>query len=113
MSSFVLGVIVGCFAGALGTLLLLLIVYNIPDGDSFQSRLPASWKTVGVIFALVMASGVALMFLHLRRVAFATSIFLLLVLLAAHARGLVISWMALAIAALAPRTSPPSSNMTR
>jgi K+-sensing histidine kinase KdpD len=101
MSGFVLGIIIGCFAGALGTLVLLLVVYQIPDGDYFHSHEPVRWRSVTLIVALMIASAAAFTFLDLRRVAFATSILLLLVLIAAHMRGLLISWIALAIAALA------------
>jgi len=85
----------------MGTLLLLLVVYHIPDGDYFSPRVPRPWRTVVLIVALMIASGAAFAFLNLRRVAFATSILLLLVFVAAHVRGLLTSWLALAVATLA------------
>jgi K+-sensing histidine kinase KdpD len=100
MTQFVLGIIVGCFIGVLGTLLLLLVVYTIPDGDYFRSRVPEPWRGIGLIVALTIASGAAFAFLNLRRVAFATCVLLLLVFLAAHVRGMLVSWMTLAVATL-------------
>jgi K+-sensing histidine kinase KdpD len=101
MSRFVLGLVIGCFAGAVGTLLLLLVVYNIPDGDQLGPTIPERWRGAGLIVVLMIVSGVLFAFLNLRRVAFATSVLLLLVFVVAHVRGMLASWMALAIAALA------------
>jgi K+-sensing histidine kinase KdpD len=113
MSGFVVGVIVGCFGGAMGTLLLLLVVYNIPDGDYFGARVPKPWRGVALIVALMIISGTAFAFLNLRRVAFATSILMLLVFVAAHVRGLLTSWVALTVATLALcLILPPTQDLT-
>lgn len=100
VSRFILGIVIGCFAGVLGTLFLLMVIYNLPDGDYFYARVPVRWRGVGLLIALLIASGAAFVFLNLHRVAFATSILLVLVFVAAHMRGLLISWMALAVATL-------------
>lgn len=84
----------------MGTLLLLLAVYSIPDGDYLRSHVPEQWRGVALIVTLMIVSGVIFAFLNLRRVAFATCLLLLLVFLAAHARGMLVSWMALAVATL-------------
>jgi K+-sensing histidine kinase KdpD len=113
MSGFMLGLVVGCFAGALGTLLLLLVVYNIPDGDNLRPSVPQRWRAVGLIVALMVASGVLFDFLDLRRVAFATSILLLLVFITAHVRGMLVSWMTLAVATLVLcLILPPTQNLS-
>jgi K+-sensing histidine kinase KdpD len=113
MSGFVLGLVIGCFAGALGTLLLLLVVYRIPDGDNLRPSVPQRWRAVGLIVALMVASGVLFDFLDLRQVAFATSILLLLVFITAHVRGMLVSWMTLAVATLVLcLILPPTQNLS-
>ena len=100
MSGFILGIVIGCFAGSVGTLLLLLVVHSIPDGEYIQSQMRESWLGVALMVALVLGTGVAFSLLNLRRVAFATSVLLLLVFLIAHTRGVLVSWTTLAIATL-------------
>jgi K+-sensing histidine kinase KdpD len=113
MSGFVLGVVIGCFVGVLGTLLLMLIVYSIPDGDYLRARVPESWRGVALIIALIIASGAIFAILNLQRVAFATSILLLLVFVAARMRGMLASWMTLAVAAVVLcQILPPAGDLT-
>jgi K+-sensing histidine kinase KdpD len=100
MSLFVLGIIIGCFLGAIATLVLLLGVYSIPDGDYLRSQVPQEWRGIALIVGLMIVSGAVFAFLDLRRVAFATSVLLLLVFLAAHVRGMLVSWMTLGVATL-------------
>jgi hypothetical protein len=58
------------------------------------------WRDMGSIAALTIVSGVFFNALDLQRVAFATSIFLLLVFAAARRCGILASWVTLATAAL-------------
>jgi len=83
-----------------GTLLLLLFVHSIPDGEYFQKKASESWRGVALALALMLGAGVAFSLLNLRRVAFATSVLLLMVFLVAHTRGVLVSWTTLAVATL-------------
>jgi hypothetical protein len=113
MSGFMLGVVIGCLLGALGTLLLLLVVYSIPDGDYLQRSVPEPWRGIALIVVLMVASGAIFAVVHLHRIAFATLILLLLVLVTAHARGMLASWMTLAVAAIVLcQILPPVGNLT-
>jgi K+-sensing histidine kinase KdpD len=100
VSRFILGLIIGGYAGAIGTLILQLVVRSIPVGANPRPSALERWRDVGPIVALIVVSGVFLAFLDLRRVAFATSLLLLLVFVAAQRRGMLVSWLALAIATL-------------
>lgn len=113
MSGFMLGVVTGCLLGALGTLLLLLVVYSIPDGDYLQRSVSGPWRGIALIVVLMLASGAIFFVLNLHRVAFATSVLLLLVFVAAHARGMLASWMTLAVATIVLcQVLPPIGNLT-
>jgi Zn-dependent protease with chaperone function len=100
MSGFVLGSVIGLFAGAIATLLLLRFVSSIPDGELIRAAAPAQRGGNALIVALLLASGVLFLYLDLRRVAFATSLLLLVVLVTAHLRGILVSWIMLAVAVL-------------
>lgn len=100
MSRFILGLVIGGYAGAIVTLILQLVVRSIPVGANPRSAVLERWRDVGPIVVLIIASGVFLSFLDLHRVAFATSLLLLLVFVAAQRRGMLVSWLTLAIATL-------------
>jgi len=55
MSGFFFGLVVGSFAGVIGTLLLLLIVYSIPDGDYLRSQVSEPWRGVGPLRGKIRA----------------------------------------------------------
>jgi hypothetical protein len=113
MSGFALGVVVGCLIGVLGTLLLMLVVYSIPDGDYLSTRVPEPWRGTALIIVLMIASGAVCSIWNPHRVAFATSMLLLLVLVAAHRRGMLASWMTLAVATVVLcQILPPASDLT-
>jgi K+-sensing histidine kinase KdpD len=100
VSRFILGLVIGCYIGAVGTLILQLVVRSIPVGANPRPATPERWRDAGLIVALIITSGFFLTFLDLRRVAFATSLLLLLVFIAAQRRGMLVSWLALVIATL-------------
>lgn len=112
MSGFALGLVTGCFFGAIGTLLLLLVVRSIPDGESIRTYMPERWNVVALIMALMIISGVFFSFLHLHlhRVAFLMLIFMMLVFFAAHVRGMLVAWIALAVATLELSVILPPAN---
>lgn len=113
MSGFVLGVVIGCLIGVLGTLLLMVVVYSIPDGDHLRTRVPEPWRGMALIMALIIASGAIFAVLNLHRVAFATSMLLLLIFVAAHMRGMLASWMTLAVATIVLcQILPPTGDLT-
>ena len=100
MSGFTLGMALGCLVGAVGTLLLLLLILNIPDGEYLRSRISEPWRIVSIVLVLIVASGVIFNFLPVRRVSVATTVLLALVLITAHVSGLLASWITLAAAVL-------------
>jgi ABC-type branched-subunit amino acid transport system permease subunit len=98
MSGFLLGLVIGCYAGAVGTLLLLLAVHSIPDGGSPHTPASEPWNGVGLIAAIMIACGLTFSLLNLHRVAFPALVLMLLVFVAARLRGMLVSWMTLALA---------------
>ncbi len=101
MSGFALGFLLGCLAGALGVVVLLLVVYHIPDGEYVRSRIPDLWRGLAIGVLLVAASGAAFAVLNLQRVAFATTVLLGVVVVAARVEGMLASWVTLGAATLA------------
>jgi K+-sensing histidine kinase KdpD len=112
MSGFALGLIAGGFAGATGTLLLLLVVRSIPDGESIRSYMPERWNVVALIMGIMIVAGVFCSFVHqhLHRVPLLMLIFMLLVFFAAHVRGMLVAWIALAVATLELSVILPPAN---
>jgi K+-sensing histidine kinase KdpD len=110
MSGFFLGIVIGCLVGVLGTLFLMLVVDSVPDGDHFRMRPTNSWRALALIAALMVGSGAIFAALNLHRVAFATSILLLLVFVTAHVKGMLASWVTLAVATIALCLVLPPAN---
>jgi hypothetical protein len=112
MSGFALGTVLGCLLGVVGTLLLLLLVYSIPDGEYLRSRISEPWRVVPASIVLIIACGCLFSFLPTRRVSFATTILLALVLITAHVSGMLASWITLSFASLALcLVLPPAQNL--
>jgi K+-sensing histidine kinase KdpD len=112
MSGFALGLIAGSFLGATGTLLLLLVVRSIPDGESIRTYMPERWNVVALVMALMIVSGGVCAFFHqhFHRVSFLMLIFMSLVFFAAHVRGMLVAWIALAVATLELSVILPPAN---
>jgi K+-sensing histidine kinase KdpD len=113
MLGFGLGVVIGFFAGIIVTLILLILIQAIPDGDVTNPSKGKPWQGMGVVAGLLIASGIISALLDLQRVAFATTAMLLVVFVVAHLRGMLVSWIALAVAALSLCLAlPPVGHLT-
>jgi K+-sensing histidine kinase KdpD len=100
MLGFGAGLIIGFFAGAIATIVLLLLIQAVPDADIRNSSALQPWRFMALAAALLIAVGVILMLVHVRRMSYATSLMLVVVFVVAHLRGMLVSWIALALAGL-------------
>jgi hypothetical protein len=101
MLNFTAGLVLGCIAGVMMSLLFLLFAHAIPDGFPRASRevFPA-WLFSGMIVALMLAVTLLYDFLNPHRLAFLALALLFLVLLTAKMRGTVAALFTLAFASV-------------
>jgi K+-sensing histidine kinase KdpD len=100
MLGFGAGLTIGFFAGAIAALILLLLVQAIPDGNIRNPSQSRPWRAMGLSAALLIALGLVFTLVHVKRMSFATSLMLVIVFVVAHLRGMLVSWIALALAGL-------------
>lgn len=111
MWSFAGGLILGCLFGVTGCLLFLWFLNAVPDGSAPSARrfLPG-WQLTAAIMLLMLTSTLICQFLGARRSSFVALIFLLLVFIAAKARGRVASLATLVFGSILLSYILPPSN---
>jgi K+-sensing histidine kinase KdpD len=100
MFGFGSGLTLGFFAGMIATVILLLLIQSLPDADIRNPSRLQPWRVISLSMAMLIAVGIILTLGHVKRMSYATTVMLVVIFVVAHIRGMLVSWIALAMAGL-------------